>query len=206
MLYDLDDSEKNLTSIKVIFVGEPGVGKTNLINISVGNCFDDQSQTTLRASFQSKKIKVDNKEYNLNLWDTIGDQKFKDFSKIFYKGAHIVIIMYDITNKKTFEQLTYWVNNINEALGDDILKAIVGNKIDLLENAQVTEEEGKKFAESVGAEFKLASAKTNEQNFELFLEKLLKEFLRNDKFVVRDSIRLRKSRKSKSGKRKCCQK
>ena len=204
MLYDLDDSEQNCTGIKIIFVGEPGVGKTNLINVSVGSSFDDQSQTTLRASFKSKKVIVDKKEYNLNLWDTIGDQKFKDFSKIFYKGAHIVIIMYDITCKKTFDQLTYWVNNINEALGDDIIKAIVGNKIDLLDNAQVTEEEGRKFAESVGAKFKLASAKTNEQNFELFLEELLKEFLKNDKLVVRDSIRLRKSRKSKSQRRKCC--
>ena len=204
MLYDLDDSEQNCTGIKIIFVGEPGVGKTNLINVSVGSSFDDQSQTTLRASFKSKKVIVDNKEYNLNLWDTIGDQKFKDFSKIFYKGAHIVIIMYDITCKKTFDQLTYWVNNINEALGDDIIKAIVGNKIDLLDNAQVTEEEGRKFAESVGAKFKLASAKTNEQNFELFLEELLKEFLKNDKLVVRDSIRLRNSKKSKSKGRKCC--
>ena len=204
MLYDLDDSEQNCTGIKIIFVGEPGVGKTNLINVSVGSSFDDQSQTTLRASFKSKKVIVDNKEYNLNLWDTIGDQKFKDFSKIFYKGAHIVIIMYDITCKKTFDQLTYWVNNINEALGDDIIKAIVGNKIDLLDNAQVTEEEGRKFAESVGAKFKLASAKTNEQNFELFLEELLKEFLKNDKIVVRDSIRLRNSKKSKSKGRKCC--
>ena len=204
MLYDLDDSEQNCTGIKIIFVGEPGVGKTNLINVSVGSSFDDQSQTTLRASFKSKKVIVDKKEYNLNLWDTIGDQKFKDFSKIFYKGAHIVIIMYDITCKKTFDQLTYWVNNINEALGDDIIKAIVGNKIDLLDNAEVTEEEGRKFAESVGAKFKLASAKTNEQNFELFLEELLKEFLKNDKIVVRDSIRLRKSRKSKSQRRKCC--
>ena len=112
--------------------------------------------------------------------------------------------MYDITCKKTFDQLTYWVNNINEALGDDIIKAIVGNKIDLLDNAQVTEEEGRKFAESVGAKFKLASAKTNEQNFELFLEELLKEFLKNDKIVVRDSIRLRNSKKSKSKGRKCC--
>ena len=88
MLYDLDDSEQNCTGIKIIFVGEPGVGKTNLINVSVGSSFDDQSQTTLRASFKSKKVIVDNKEYNLNLWDTIGDQNFKDFSKYFIK-VHI---------------------------------------------------------------------------------------------------------------------
>ena len=106
--------------IKVILVGESGTGKTSLINATMGLKFQEHLDTTSTNNFSSKTIKINNTEYTLNLWDTIGQEKFRSLTKIFIKDSRIVLLVYDITNVKSFKELDYWYKVI-----PDLRRAII---------------------------------------------------------------------------------
>ena len=104
------DSERE-NSIKIILVGDSGTGKTNLITVAAGFEFNSNSLSTTSCSYVQIKIKKDEKEYKVNLWDTIGQEKYRSLTKIFVKDSKIVIFVYDITNRESFESLPYWKKN-----------------------------------------------------------------------------------------------
>ena len=165
-------------NLKVILIGESGVGKTCLINVSTGLGFDMNEKTSLTASYLTKKIIINGIAYTISLWDTVGQEKLRNLTKIFFKNSKIVIFVYDITSKKSFEGLESWEKDVKELLGDNIVKGVVGNKQDLFMNEEVTEEEGSKHANSINAKFRLVSAKTDPESFNVFLEELLKDYLK----------------------------
>ena len=172
-----DREEKK--EIKVILVGEPGTGKTCLINVATGGKFSQNMDSTIDSTFVTKKIVKDNKEYSLNLWDTAGQEKYHSVTRLFLKNSEIVIFVYAINEKQTFEGMkSYWVTTIKESIGDEPILGIVGNKNDLYIQEDVSEEEGKDFANKLGAKFKLVSAKEDPLGFINFLEELLDEFLK----------------------------
>ena len=162
--------------IKVILIGESGTGKTSLINATMGLKFKDVLESTTTNSFSSKTITINNKEYVLNLWDTIGQEKFRSLTKIFIKDSKIVILVYDITRKASFNELNFWLKMIQDILGDEPILGICGNKSDLFVKEQVKEEEVKKYSEEKNIPFKLTSAK-NPMSFNKFLEDLVKKYL-----------------------------
>ena len=90
---------------KIIIIGDAGVGKSNILTRYVKNEFDSSKQPTVGVEFSSKKIKVDNKSIKLQIWDTAGQEKFKAVSKQYYKGAVGVMLVYDITKKRTFDNV-----------------------------------------------------------------------------------------------------
>lgn len=162
------------SEIKVILIGNPGVGKTNLINTSLGLNFDSQYISTSSGSFRTKKLTIDNKLYTINLWDTAGQETYKAITKIFIKNSQIVIFVYDITDINSFRELDDWIQMCQQNLDpNEYIAGIVGNKSDLFINEQVTEKEAKKFADDKGMKFALVSAKENPETFELFLKELL---------------------------------
>ena len=175
---DEKDDENANDGIKIILLGESGVGKTNLINIAIGNPFNENEKSTAASSFSEKKIKVKGKEYKLNIWDTIGQESYRQLTKIFYNNSKIVLFVYDITNKKSFDELNYWTKDVESQLGDKIVKGVIANKMDLFLNEQVKEEEGEEYANSLGAKFLLFSAKTeNPKKIEQYLAELVEEYL-----------------------------
>ena len=169
-----DDDE-----IKVILLGESGVGKTNLINIVTGVEFNENEGSTSTSTFSMKKLNVGGKVYRIKLWDTIGQEKLRTLTKLFYNNSKIVIFVYDITHQDSFEELkNYWVKDVEEKLGKNIIKGIVGNKSDLFMKEEVSEEKGEEYAKSIDAEFLLTSAKTEgPKKFENFLTKLYEKYL-----------------------------
>ena len=170
-------SDNNGTENKVIFLGEAGVGKTTLIKVSIGQKFDKVYNSSISLSFNPKKIIYENKQYTFNLWDTIGQEKYRSLTKLFYKDSKVVIFVYDITNKKSFKELNYWINEIKESLGNEPVFGIVGNKIDLEELKEVEDNVAKKFAEEKGIKFKLVSTKEDPKEFKLFLRMLVKDYI-----------------------------
>ena len=185
-----DEEEED---IKVILVGEPGTRKTSLINVAIGKMFTDNSPSTLISTFVQKKFNKNNKEYILNIWDTAGQEKFRAMTKIFIKNSKIVILVYSINSKETYDGLKeYWFNIITEALGDEPIIAMVGNKSDLFLEEQIKEEEAKEFARENGIKFKLVSAKEDPDGFIEFLEELLDEYLRlnNKDTLKRETINI----------------
>ena len=199
----LEDEE-----IKIILVGESGTGKTSLINVAMGMKFQEGTElTTSSASFVTKIIKIGDKSYSLNLWDTIGQEKFRSLTKIFIKDSKIVIFVYDITNLRSFEELNFWFKTIHDVLCDTPILGICGNKQDLFVKEQVSEEKAEKYAEEKGVDFKLTSAK-NPLSFNSFLEDLLKKFIVKSGGVIESSggQKLEEKKEDSKGKGKCCSK
>ena len=191
--------------IKVILIGESGTGKTSLINATMGLKFKDTVESTTTNSFSSKTITINNKEYVLNLWDTIGQEKFRSLTKIFIKDSKIVILVYDITRKASFNELNFWLKMIQDILGDEPVLGICGNKSDLFVKEQVKEEEVKKYSEEKNIPFKLTSAK-NPLSFNKFLEDLVKQYLEKrgvETVGTKDKIDLNNKKRNITGKKFC---
>ena len=195
-----DENEEE--EIKVILIGNPAVGKTNLINVTMGNKFNENEKVTSAPYYLLKKLKINEKEYTINLWDTIGQEKLRQLTKIFYNNSKIVIFVYDITDKNSFEALPVWIKDVQNQIGDDFIKGIVANKSDLFEKEEVSEEEGIEFANNFGAKFLLTSAKDNNPSvFQNYLTELVREYLLKRKgrdtgsfSLTRESIREKKNK------------
>ncbi len=201
-----DKEEQSNNSIKVILVGDTGVGKTNLIAVATDNVFNINSLASTTCSFMKIIYKINNVEYVVNLWDTMGQEKYKSMSKIFFKNSKIVLYVYDITKRTTFDSLNNWKNIIDNILGDVQLTGVVANKCDLYMQEEVKEEEGKKYADDIGAKFIYTSAKIHANNFKEFLKELVEEYVnkigfKNDNEIDSKKIMLKK--KEQKGK-KCC--
>ena len=204
--------EEEEENIKVILIGDSGVGKTNLINVSSGGAFNENEKSSLTASYSKKVITINNEKYVLSLWDTIGQEKLRTLSKLFFKNSKIVIYVYDITNLESFNGLESWNKDVKEMVGDDdtIIKAIVGNKQDLYLSEKVSEDTALNYASTLNAKFKLTSAKTDPKGFNSFLEELLKDYidknLKNKNEDKKDdkNMKLKKNMDKKEKKKKCC--
>ena len=194
--------------IKVVLLGETGVGKTNIINIATNQSFEPEEKTTIVSSFSKVILKIKKKQYQLNIWDTIGQEQFRQLTKLFYNNSKIVIFVYDITSKKSFNELkNYWVKDIESKLGYNIIKGLIANKSDLFLYEQVKEEEGEEYAKSINAKFLMFSAKDDStQKIQDFLSILLNEVIRSGKLNDIKSVSLKKRINSKAviKKRNCC--
>ena len=167
--------------IKVILLGESGVGKTNLIRVAMGKNFDPNENSTLTSSFFEEQISINNKNYLYCLWDTAGQEAYRSLNKIFIKGAKIVIIVFAINFQYSFEQVDFWINYTKDILGEDnYILALVGNKADLYESQQISDEEIKKKVDELKIKYKLTSASEDSLGFKEFLNDLLKDYI--DKF------------------------
>ena len=167
-----------MSNIKIILLGEAGVGKTNLINVAIGQGFNPNINSTLNTTFIEQQLEYNNKTYAYTIWDTAGQEMYRSLNKIFMKGAKIVIIVYSIETRKSFEELNYWIDNVKETLGDDnYVMAIVANKADLFESQVVDDKEGKDLANKYKIKFCLTSAKDEPDGFKKFLTDLIKEYI-----------------------------
>ena len=154
----------SVEQVKVVLLGESGVGKTSIIAQFTSGKFDPDCVTSLSAQFISKTIEFENlqKAIKFDIWDTAGQEKYRALAKIFYKDAKVIILVYDITDKRSFDEVkSYWYEMVKSNADSDAMIAIVANKNDLYDSAQVSEEEAKEFAKSVGAIFQSTSAKSD---------------------------------------------
>ena len=164
-------SEGNAENVKVVLVGESGVGKTSIIAQFTTGQFDPDCVTSLSAQFVSKTVEYNNiqKAIKFDIWDTAGQEKYRSIAKIFYKDAKIVCLVYDITDRHSFQQIKeYWSNQIKNNADSDTIIAVVANKSDLYDNAQVKNEEGEEYARSINAIFQSTSAKSDSGITNLF--------------------------------------
>ena len=162
---------------KVIVVGDSGVGKTSIINRYLEN-YNADEKATIGASFSSKLQVVDKYNISFDIWDTAGEERFRSVNSIFYKEASICLIVYDITNLKSFQNIKdYWYNSVKENSQNDILFGIAGNKMDLINKEAVDQKEAEEYCKEINASFFLTSAKENDfidQIFEVFGKRYIK--------------------------------
>ena len=202
------DKENNVKKdIKIILLGETGVGKTNLINIFFGLKFQDQIDSTLASYCNEGKFNYNNESYNYAIWDTAGQEKFRAISKLFIRDAQIILIVYSIINRKTFEQVNFWLNFVKENVENNTyILGLVANKIDLYEHQIVTDEEGKKIAKENNIDFLVTSALKSPETFRKFVNKLLVKYIEKEgqKMGNNDSIKINGDIKNKTNKKQCC--
>ena len=212
---DEDDfSSQKGKEIKVILLGDTGVGKTSIINRYINNKFDPDNDNTLSSSFSTKEVIKNDVLYRLNLWDTIGQEKYNAITNILIKGSNIIILVYSVDSFSSFENIDFWYNSVKDILQEDkYILAIVGNKSDLIkeDEAVVSEEEARNYAKGKNAFFKLISAKEDQDGIKSLLDILLGELLRLNYVTVTDSYVIKRSKhkdsekgkKKKKKKRKC---
>ena len=164
--------------IKMILLGDSGVGKTSIIGRYVDNSFSNDEESSSSMTYIQKKIKIDNQKINLSIWDTVGQERYRSLTKLFFKDTKIVILVYAINKKETFDGLIYWLNLYKDSIGDEATLGVAGNKSDLFLEQQVDEEEAKKFAENNQALFSLVSAKENKAELDSYINNLVKEYLK----------------------------
>ncbi len=202
------DKENNIKKdIKIILLGETGVGKTNLINVFFGLKFEDQIDSTLASYCNEGKFNYNNESYNYAIWDTAGQEKFRAISKLFIRDAQIILIVYSIINRKTFEQVNFWLNFVKENVENNTyILGLVANKIDLYEHQIVTDEEGKKIAKENNIDFLITSALKSPETFRKFVNKLLVKYIEKEgqKIGNNDSIKINGDIKNKTNKKQCC--
>ena len=163
---------------KIILIGSSGVGKSSIITRFMDQIFtQENTKSTIGVDFKTKTIEVDNKTVKLQIWDTAGQEKFRSLTKIFIKDSKIVIFVYDITTKKSFEEIDFWVQTVKDILGDTPIFGLAGNKKDLYDQEQVTIEEGEAKAKDIGAIFKQTSAKCEVPAINKFAEELLDAYI-----------------------------
>ena len=164
-------SDITVESCKVVLLGESGVGKTSIITMFMDNEFTEDQQTTTGATFSTKSLTYDkyHKEISFEIWDTAGQEKYRSLTKMFYKDATIAILVYDITRYDSFEQLRdFWVGQLKDNAPKNLILAIAANKSDLIGEEKVDEGEARQFANSIGAIFRLTSAKQQNGVEDLF--------------------------------------
>ena len=168
----------DIKELKVILLGEPGVGKTNIISRYLSGSFNQSSNPTIGSTFGEKIIKKEGVTYSLKVWDTTGQERYNSITKLFVKGSHIVILVYSIDNLQSFEKINFWLNYIKEELQEGkYILGILGNKRDLYEFEVVSEEDGKKLAQKKNAVFGLVSAKIDINGIINYFDTILEEYI-----------------------------
>lgn len=172
---------ENKRRIKVILLGDSGVGKTSMIQRYNENIFDETIKITYNASYLEKELEIKNEKVILELWDTAGQEEYRSLTQLFIKNAKIMVLVYNVTSLKSFENLNYWYNFIKKNIGPSTILGLAGNKTDLIFDEDFEEEvspqKGREFAEQIGATFSLVSAKESANEiialFNILVEKYL---------------------------------
>ncbi|XP_061826342.1 ras-related protein Rab-8B-like isoform X1 [Nerophis lumbriciformis] len=146
---------------KLLLIGDSGVGKTCLLFRFSEDSFNTTFISTIGIDFKIRTIELDGKRVKLQIWDTAGQERFRTITTAYYRGAMGIMLVYDISNEKSFENIKNWIRNIEEHASSDVEKMVLGNKCDMADRRQVSKDRGEKLAIDYGVKFFETSAKTS---------------------------------------------
>ncbi|KAK9763660.1 Ras- protein Rab-18 [Basidiobolus ranarum] len=150
-------------TLKLLLIGNSSVGKSSILLRFTDDTFlpQDEVSATIGVDFKVKVLEVDEKKYKLTIWDTAGQERFRTLTSSYYRGAQGVILVYDVSSRETFEQLDQWFTELNTYCSSkDVVKMIVGNKVDKESSRVVSRKEGAEYAKKMQTLFIECSAKT----------------------------------------------
>ncbi|CAN0301070.1 unnamed protein product [Ectocarpus sp. 12 AP-2014] len=147
--------------IKLLMIGDSGVGKTCLLLRYANDSFSQTFITTIGIDFKIKNIDLDSKRIKLQIWDTAGQERFRTITTSYFRGAQGILLVYDVTDKKSFNSIRNWVAQIQQHADVAVNKILIGNKCDMDEDREVSREEGAQLAAEYGIQFFETSAKND---------------------------------------------
>ena len=197
----------NENEIKMILLGDCGVGKTNIISRYLKNEFTEGELSTTGANYAMKKLNINGANFQVNIWDTAGQERYRSVTKMFLQDSQILLLCYSITDRKSFEHLNYWYNLATEISGNNITLGVAANKSDLFEKEQVKDSEGEQYAKNHNGIFKLISAKASKESVDTLFELLIKKYIDTQNGIETNevnSVTLKQKNTIKKDKKKCC--
>ncbi|KHN40548.1 Ras-related protein RABD2a [Glycine soja] len=144
---------------KLLLIGDSGVGKSCLLLRFADDSYIESYISTIGVDFKIRTVEQDGKTIKLQIWDTAGQERFRTITSSYYRGAHGIIIVYDVTDEESFNNVKQWLSEIDRYASDNVNKLLVGNKCDLEANRAVSYETAKAFADEIGIPFMETSAK-----------------------------------------------
>ncbi len=157
---------------KIVIIGDSGVGKSNILSRYVKDEFREDSKSTVGVELGTKYVKIKETGAKVQIWDTAGQERYRSITSSYYKGSHGCLIVYDITNEKTFENVEKWLEQAKKEAGKDVSVILVGNKCDLEDARKITKEQGEEKAKTLNVPFFETSALSRVNIDEIFMELL----------------------------------
>eukprot|EP00753_Platysulcus_tardus_P002838 PLAT11949.1.p1 GENE.PLAT11949.1~~PLAT11949.1.p1 ORF type:complete len:206 (+),score=98.11 PLAT11949.1:846-1463(+) len=145
---------------KLLLIGDSGVGKSCLLLRFADDTYTESYISTIGVDFKIRTIELDGKTIKLQIWDTAGQERFRTITSSYYRGAHGIIVVYDVTDLESFNNVKQWLHEIDRYACEGVNKLLVGNKADLVEKKDVSTEAAEEFASSLSIPFLETSAKT----------------------------------------------
>jgi len=208
------DIEEYEMMVKIILIGDSGVGKTNIMSKFLKNQFMEESKATIGVEFGSKLFNHEGHKIKAQIWDTAGQEKYKAITGAYYKGSKGALVVYDITQKKSFENIEKWVNDLKVAGDPKITIILIGNKSDLEDKRQVLKDQGEEKARSFGCAFLETSAYSGdniEKAFNLMIKEIYEKFSSDstgegefDSGSKGEDLKLDKANDKNIKKKSCC--
>lgn len=194
--------------IKLLLIGDSGVGKSCLLLRFSDDSFTTSFITTIGIDFKIKTIELDGKRIKLQIWDTAGQERFRTITTAYYRGAMGILLVYDVTDEQSFANIRNWIRNIEQHAADNVDKVLIGNKCDMVNDKVVETAKGKALADEYGVKFFETSAKMNTNVTESFtsIAKAIKARLMDNPDAApatTGGVQLNQSGNAQGGK-KCC--
>ena len=135
---------------KVLLLGNSDVGKSSLLLRFVDSVWNDAFVPTIGVDFKVKTLEINNKKVKMQIWDTAGEERFRTVVSTYFRGAHGILLLYDVTNRDSFKNLENWLIEIEKNSSEKVLKILLGNKCDLNDDREIQPDEGRAFADRNG--------------------------------------------------------
>jgi len=144
---------------KLLLIGDSGVGKSCLLLRFADDTYTESYISTIGVDFKIRTIELDGKTIKLQIWDTAGQERFRTITSSYYRGAHGIIVVYDVTDQESFNNVKQWLQEIDRYASENVNKLLVGNKCDLTNKKVVDYSSAKEYADQLGIPFLETSAK-----------------------------------------------
>ena len=199
--------------VKVIIIGDSGVGKTNIMSKFLKNKFMEESKATVGVEFGSKLFDLNGHKIKAQIWDTAGQEKYKSITNAYYKGAKGAFVVYDITNKNSFDNADNWLNNLRASADKKCSIILIGNKSDLEDKREISIEQGEEKAKNSEIAFMETSALSGDnidKAFEMMINEAYKichsEMLADVNIDIgkSDELSLKRPKEETPDNKKCC--
>ena len=195
--------------IKLILLGDSGVGKSSIIQRYYENKFDEYLKITQNANYVEKELTINDNKLILELWDTAGQEEYRSLTKIFVKNSKIIILVYSVISLKSFDSLNFWYDYIKKENGSCYALGVAGNKTDLIfeedYNEEVSQNKAEEFAKKIGANFALVSAKESANEIVKLINELISKYLEEREHDIETVSTMRlETRSQNPNQSKCC--